>query len=81
MNDLSIRVENLGKRYRIGAQQKRYETWRKRVRRFIASPFDYLRTTLTLPSDEEVLWALQDISFEVKHGVLNLTAFSEPFSP
>jgi lipopolysaccharide transport system ATP-binding protein len=68
MNDLSIRVENLGKRYRIGAQKKRYETWRKRVNRFITSPFDYLRTTLTPPSDEEVLWALQDISFEVKQG-------------
>jgi len=68
MNDLSIRVENLGKRYRIGAHQKRYYTLRERLVNLMTSPFDYLRTTLTPPSDEEVLWALQEISFEVMPG-------------
>jgi hypothetical protein len=33
-----------------------------------ASPFDYLRRTLRGPSKEEIIWALKDVSFEVKRG-------------
>jgi len=63
-----IRVDSLGKCYRIGAQQKRHDTLRERLVNLMVSPFDYLRTTLRPPTDEENLWALKDISFDVKQG-------------
>ena len=68
MNDIAIRVENLGKRYRIGAREKRANTLRERLGNLAASPFDYLRSTLRGPSEEEIIWALKDVSFEVKQG-------------
>lgn len=45
MTDLAIRVENLSKRYRIGAREKRANTLRERLSNLAASPFDYLRST------------------------------------
>lgn len=68
MSDVAIRVENLGKMYRIGAREKQLTTLRERMQNLIASPFDYLLTTLRGPSEEEILWALKDVSFEVKQG-------------
>ena len=68
MNDAVIRVENLGKRYRIGARQKRANTLRETLQNLAASPFDYLRSTLRGPSEEEIIWALKDVSFEVQRG-------------
>ena len=68
MSDVAIRVDNLSKRYRIGALQKQTNTLRETLRNVAASPFDYLRSTLRGPSEEEILWALKDVSFEVGHG-------------
>ncbi len=67
-NDVAIKVENLSKRYRIGAREKQADTLRERIENLIASPFDYLRSTIRGPSEEETLWALKDVSFEVRHG-------------
>jgi lipopolysaccharide transport system ATP-binding protein len=67
-NNLAIRVDNLGKRYRIGARQKQPNTLRERIENLVASPFDYLRSTLRGPSEEEILWALKDVSFEIQQG-------------
>ena len=68
MSDLVIRVENLGKRYRIGARKKQANTLRESLQNLVASPFDYLRSTLRGPSEEEIIWSLKDVSFEVKQG-------------
>jgi lipopolysaccharide transport system ATP-binding protein len=68
MSDIAIRVDNLGKRYRIGARQKRARTFREALERLAVSPFGYLRGTLRGPSEEEILWALKQVSFEVRHG-------------
>ena len=68
MSDVAIRVENLGKMYRIGAREKQLTTLRQRMENLIASPFDYLLSTWRRPSEEEILWALKNVSFEVKHG-------------
>jgi lipopolysaccharide transport system ATP-binding protein len=68
MSDIAIRVENLSKRYRIGARQKRANTLRETLGNLAASPFDYLRHTLRGPTEEEIIWALKDVSFEVKRG-------------
>ncbi len=64
MSDLAIRVEGLGKRYRIGAR----ETGRGGLGRALLAPFDYLRATLRAPTEEETLWALRDVSFDVARG-------------
>jgi len=68
MSDVIIRVDNLGKRYRIGAQQQRHDTLRARLVELISSPLAYLRTTLTPASEDELLWALKEISFEIKQS-------------
>lgn len=68
MSDIAIRVENLGKCYRIGAHQKQVKDWRGLLRNLIVSPFEYLYGTLRGPTEEETLWALEDVSFEVKYG-------------
>jgi len=63
MSDIAIRVENLSKRYRIGAAEKRPQNLRKAAKQVMASPFDCLRRTLRGPSEEETIWALKDVSF------------------
>lgn len=68
MSDTVIRVENLGKRYRIGLKQKKPKTLRQAITGVVSSPFKYLRSVLREPTSEEVIWALKDVSFEVKQG-------------
>ena len=51
MSDIAFRVENLCKRYRFGARQKRANTLRETLGNLAASPFDYLRSTLQGPSE------------------------------
>jgi lipopolysaccharide transport system ATP-binding protein len=68
MSDIAIRVENLGKCYRIGVHEKQAKTWRESLRNLLGSPLGYLRSTLRGPSVEETLWALKNVSFEVQEG-------------
>jgi len=68
MTDIAIRVENLSKQYRIGAREKRANTLRETLGNLAASPFGYLRRTLRGPTEEEIIWALKDVSFEVQRG-------------
>lgn len=68
MSEPIIRVEHLGKRYRIGVQNRRAETWRKAIASAAVSPFNYIRTMMRPPTEEETLWALRDVSFEVHQG-------------
>jgi lipopolysaccharide transport system ATP-binding protein len=68
MSDTVIRVENLSKRYKIGVREKRAKTMRQAVKGIVSSPFKYLNSVLREPTPEEVFWALQNVSFEVKRG-------------
>ena len=68
MGNIAISVENLGKRYRIGLAEKCPESFREAITSFVGAPFKYLHTRLREANPNEILWALKDVSFEVKHG-------------
>jgi len=67
MSDVVISVENLGKRYRIGSLQQRGNGQRS-FSGLIGAPLSYLRSVLREPSPDEVIWALKNVSFEVRRG-------------
>lgn len=71
MSDVAIRLEGLGKRYRIGASQARYRTLREAIAGLAAAPARRVSAALHgkafRPATNEI-WALRDVSFEVKQG-------------
>lgn len=71
MSDIAIKVENLGKLYQIGAQQERYRTLRETLVSSFAVPLRRMRSTFqhsNVQPANDFIWALKDISFEVKQG-------------
>ena len=71
MSDSIIRVENLGKRYRIRHQQQghRYVALRDVLASKLASPLQWFCQGKSFQSNtREDFWALKDVSFEVKQG-------------
>lgn len=68
MSQPAIRVEGLSKRYRINARQVKTRTLKDYLRKVLSSPWQYLATTLRPASEEEILWALRDITFEIEPG-------------
>jgi len=68
MSDTVIRVEGLGKRYRIGAASKPPSSRLDAAWRLASAPFAYIGSMLREPTAEETLWALRDVSFEVHQG-------------
>lgn len=73
MSEPIIRVNNLSKRYRIGAAEKGYKTFREAILDGISAPvrnFGKLRGLTRFKNDDEqdVIWALKDVSFEVNEG-------------
>jgi lipopolysaccharide transport system ATP-binding protein len=72
MNDIVIRVDGLGKKYKIGLAQANYRTLRDTLVDAIALPARKLRSILR-PGNQPaiqpgVIWALRDVSFEVRRG-------------
>lgn len=80
MNDIAVRVENLGKFYRIG-QIVGYKTLRESLTNAMTAPFRRLkqaghgrRETVvsghpsSVRGHSNTIWALKNISFEVKQG-------------
>jgi len=67
MSEIAIRVEKLGKRYRIGAPAMSYRTLRESVADVFRSPLQWLRGGENL-NGKNTIWALKDISFEVNQG-------------
>ncbi|MBI4633956.1 MAG: ABC transporter ATP-binding protein [Deltaproteobacteria bacterium] len=73
MNDPAMRVENLGKRYRIGSVNERNKTFREAVTDKITAPWRSMKNVFRKQADtgeerSDHIWALKDVSFEVKHG-------------
>ncbi len=73
-SDVSISVENLSKRYRIGLKEEMHDTLGAAVASWLKSPqsnFRRLRRLSRFEEDEDgedILWALRNVSFEVRTG-------------
>jgi len=73
MSDNAIRVNGLSKRYRIGSKQHGYKTLRETLVETFVSPFRRAQKLLRgqpygAAALDETIWALKDISFEIKRG-------------
>lgn len=72
MSEIVIKVENLSKHYRIGAREG-YRTFRETLVDSAKAPLQGLGSLFTRHSslvtrDSQTIWALKDVSFEVKQG-------------
>src|SRR3546814_20637175 len=76
MSDIAIKVENLGKSYRVGhrtAARARYSTLREVVaqsaKNWVRQAGDLMAGRAIIHGDEiEEFWALKDVDLEVRQG-------------
>jgi homopolymeric O-antigen transport system ATP-binding protein len=73
MSDVVIRLEGLGKVFRIGARHEGYKTLRDALSNVCVAPFRRIRTTLQgskikHSKEHNTIWALKDLSCEVHRG-------------
>lgn len=71
--DTVISVKNLNKRYRIGLEETKQETFAMQIWHMLTAPFRNFKNLKSLSNftgteDESIFWALRDINFEVKKG-------------
>jgi len=73
MSDVAIRVEGLGKCYRIGPSEP-YKTFRDTLTDALRAPFRALtaglngRRPAADAEENSYIWALRDVSIDIKHG-------------
>jgi lipopolysaccharide transport system ATP-binding protein len=73
MPTFAIRVENIGKHYRLGARKARPQTMREAITRSLTAPLHNLRHLRSLGANDgqdrvDAIWALRDVSFELGQG-------------
>lgn len=74
MSDIAIRVEGLGKKYRLGANAQPYKTLRDSLTGVAMTPLRVAsRIARRAPGDGQrghrpEFWAVKDVSFDIKHG-------------
>jgi lipopolysaccharide transport system ATP-binding protein len=70
VSHLAIHSESLGKQYRIGGKEV-YKALRDTLAKAISTPVRKLRGAFTGANDqtdENMIWALRDVSFSIRHG-------------
>src|SRR5215813_888639 len=65
MDDIAIRVKNVSKQYEIGAAKYRHDTLRDQLANGLKTMFQHNGQPRR---GTETIWALKDVSFEVKKG-------------
>ncbi len=74
MTDFAIKVEKLSKQFRIGLKDELHETFIGKISSIIKKPVDNFRKISYLNkfhkenNQEDIFWALKDISMEFKYG-------------
>lgn len=68
MDDVTIRVENLGKLYQIGKRKSQNANLAKRLNSALIAPLRRLRHDGQASPSQETIWALKNVSFEVRRG-------------
>ncbi|MGC2062819.1 MAG: polysaccharide ABC transporter ATP-binding protein [Thermodesulfovibrionales bacterium] len=73
MSDITVRVEKLSKKFLIGKKQASYNTLRDSIAEAVVAPFRKAGRLLRGQSSgasglDEEIWALKDLSFEIKRG-------------
>ena len=63
MTDIAIKVEDIGKLYRIGTPVIQYQTLRDSLSEGL-----FKRSKKPKQEDDKTIWALRNVSFEVKQG-------------
>jgi len=64
----TIRAEHLSKRYALGSRPSANATFREMVSNSLRSPFRRLRRLGGAAPEEDLIWALRDVSFRVDAG-------------
>jgi lipopolysaccharide transport system ATP-binding protein len=73
MTDIAIRIDGLGKQYKIGGTKTKYKTIRSSITDAVLTPVRRMKRVLSgdatgaLEMDES-FWAIEDVSFDVKRG-------------
>src|ERR671919_706880 len=71
MSEIAIRVEGLSKQYKIGLATRRHDPLRDQITDGLLSIFrsnGHSSATGQRSASSDTIWALKDISFEIKHG-------------
>ena len=68
MGDTVISAEGIGKRYRIGLREKTPKIAWQAFRKWVSSPVEAVRRSRRQHEEEQTLWALRDVSFQITEG-------------
>ena len=69
MSETAIRAENLSKQYRVGRRQFHGDSLRDAFMHAFRAPLRRATGPVVPPrSEDDNVWALRDVSFEVKEG-------------
>jgi lipopolysaccharide transport system ATP-binding protein len=73
MGDIAVYLEGISKQYRIGGRRAKYKTLRDTLTDAFVSPFRRAGgllhgQTRGAPELRQTIWAVKDVSFEVRHG-------------
>src|SRR5690606_16121863 len=70
MSDIAVRIDGLGKKYRIGGTKTKYKTLRSSLTDMLTLPARRVRNLLSggAAGSQETIWAIRNIGFDVKQG-------------